>query len=576
MLLPPTSADPDRPPSCIALAHCMHPSKPSDVASARLLFGHEALFIPAWPQFWPCARPAMCPGPLPTTSRSSVTSTARSLSGVTDRDDFARENLSPPPDESPARPEEMAPPPRAAPPPDQDRFEPAPDERHTDDPGNLPREWSGPPSEEPLTHTPPGYPPAPPPAGYRPLPAPPEGTGYAEEDRGVPGPRHGAALPQLGQQPGHRGQPPANAPRRGRQWPSGPAEADSTTAAPPTGWNYVDAIPTNELVPIRKVPPARGWRRVIYNATFRRINPGRSQNEVRQAELETRIHSRLRGQYKIGVLGKGGVGKTTVAACVGSIFAQLRPEDRVVAIDADTSFGRLASRIDPDSPGSYWDLAADEQLDTFADLRTKVGNNADGLFVLPGGSATAQRRVLDSEIYRQATARLDRHFTISIIDCGAVVDSPVTLQVLRDVDALIVVSSPWVDGASAAAQTMEWLAALGMRHLMHRTVVVLNDSDGHADQRTRTILAQQFANQGHVVIKVPFDSHLRPGGVIDINNEMSPKTRRRFYEIAAAIADHFASTISARASSDCGDAAGRSSVSQGKDLDRRTDEGGNQ
>ena len=33
--------------------------------------------------------------------------------------------------------------------------------------------------------------------------------------------------------------------------------------------------------------------------------------------------------------------------------------------------------------------------------------------------------------------------------------------------------------------------------------MVLNDSDGHADKRTRTILAQQFANQGQVVIEVP-------------------------------------------------------------------------
>lgn len=49
------------------------------------------------------------------------------------------------------------------------------------------------------------------------------------------------------------------------------------------------------------------------------------------------------------------------------------------------SFGKLGSPVDPDAPGWYWDLAADELLDTFADLRTQVGNNADGLFVLPGG-----------------------------------------------------------------------------------------------------------------------------------------------------------------------------------------------
>ena len=45
--------------------------------------------------------------------------------------------------------------------------------------------------------------------------------------------------------------------------------------------------------------------------------------------------------------------------------------------------------------------------------------------------------------------------------------------------------------------------------------------DGHADKRTRTILAQQFANQGQVVIEVPLDLHLRPGGVIDVSHEMS-------------------------------------------------------
>ncbi len=110
---------------------------------------------------------------------------------------------------------------------------------------------------------------------------------------------------------------------------------------------------------------------------------------------------------------------------------------------------------------------------------------------------------------------------MSIVDCGSTLDSPVTQEVLRDLDALIVVSSPWVDGASAAGQTLEWLAHRGMANLLGRTVVVLNDSDGHADKRTRTILAQQFAEHGQVVIEVPFDAHLRPGGVIDVTNQIA-------------------------------------------------------
>jgi MinD-like ATPase involved in chromosome partitioning or flagellar assembly len=399
-----------------------------------------------------------------------------------------------------------------------------------------PKPWSGsrPPeleqrADQRAQPPPPGYPPPPPPRWRQAGPPPTEATAYEETEQ--PRLQQPASPPDL-----------SAAPRHGLQWQSGPAQSDSPVATPPTGWNYVEGIRASELAPTRTVPPSRGWRRLIYTATGGLVNLGRSPDEIRQAELQTRIRTPLRGPYKIGVLGKGGVGKTTVAACVGSIFAQLRREDRVVAIDADTSFGKLGSRIDPDAPGSYWDLAADEHLDTFADLRTQVGNNADGLFVLPGESATAQRRVLDPAIYRQATARLDRHFTISILDCGPTVDSPVTLAVLRDVDALIMVSSPWVDAASAAAQTMDWLAALGMGDLLHRTVVVLNDSDGHADNRILTMLAQQFARHGQVVIEVPFDPHLRPGGVIDVSQEMSPNTRRRFYEIAAVIAEQFSST----------------------------------
>jgi MinD-like ATPase involved in chromosome partitioning or flagellar assembly len=41
---------------------------------------------------------------------------------------------------------------------------------------------------------------------------------------------------------------------------------------------------------------------------------------------------------------------------------------------------------------------------------------------------------------------------------------------------------------------------------------------------------------------VPFDGNLRPGGVID-TNQMSPAARRRFLEIAAALAKHFPSRV---------------------------------
>jgi MinD-like ATPase involved in chromosome partitioning or flagellar assembly len=337
--------------------------------------------------------------------------------------------------------------------------------------------------------------------------------------------------PQPRPAPPPPGPPPPAAP---------PAAPPGPPAAPPArqSWSNLDFSPSDQAP--RGPGPKSGWQRIVFKATFGLVNLGPSAGEKQDAAFEAAIASTLRGNYKVGVLGKGGVGKTTVAASVGSIFAELRRQDRVVAIDADTAFGRLGSRIDPRTSGSYWEIAADKNLRSFADVSTRVGSNSAGLYVLAGEPTAGPRRVLDPALYREATSRLDRHFTIAIIDCGSTMDAPVTQEALSDLDALIVVSSPWADGAGAAAQTMEWLAAHGRTSLLNRTVVVLNDSDGHSDKRHRSALAHQFLERGQKVVEVPFDPHLRPGGVIDVQSELARKTRRRFLEISATIAGFFA------------------------------------
>lgn len=349
--------------------------------------------------------------------------------------------------------------------------------------------------------------------------------------------------------------PPAHGPHAAPR-PPAPAPAPPRPSAPPQGW--APAPPSPAAAPSLRPPPAvapqqpapapppsqdlpdRGWRRVLRIATFGLIILGPSPAQRQEAQFEATIQTRLHGNYKVGVLGKGGVGKTSVAASVGSLFAQLRRQDHVVAIDADTAFGRLSSRIDPGSTRSFWELTADKNLRSFDDVVARLGRNSAGLHVLGGEPASGPRRVLDPAIYREAALRLDRHFTISVIDCGSTMDAPLTQEVLRDLDALIVVSSPWADGASAAARTMEWLADQGLTTLLQHSIVVLNDSDGHADKRTRALLAREFTDHGRPVIEVPFDPHLRPGGVIDVAREMAPATRRKFLEITATIAGYFA------------------------------------
>ncbi|ORU95169.1 ATPase, partial [Mycobacterium bohemicum] len=310
------------------------------------------------------------------------------------------------------------------------------------------------------------------------------------------------------------------------------------SAAPPVP--RTDGPPAPAPAFAAEPPPERGWRRWVWLATFGLVKLGPSATQRQEAEDVAVIRTALHGNYKVGVLGKGGVGKTSVAATVGSLFAELRRQDHVVAIDADTAFGRLSSRIDPASTASFWELTADKNLRSFGDVVGRLGRNSAGLYVLGGEPASGPRRVLDSAIYREAALRLDRHFTISVIDCGSTMDAPVTQEVLRDLDALIVVSSPWADGASAAARTMEWLADQGLTTLLQNTIVVLNDSDGHADKRTRSLLAREFIDHGQPVVEVPFDPHLRPGGVIDVRREMAPATRRKFLQATAIVARYFA------------------------------------
>jgi len=356
-----------------------------------------------------------------------------------------------------------------------------------------------------------------------------------------------AALPSVFPGPALQSAPaPPSVPPHQQAYPPAPMRAQAPAAHPAPGslpppgvWSDVAFAPPGRTG--QSLRADRGWRRIVEMITFGLVRPGPSAAQREEVQFEAAIRIVLHGNHKVGVLGKGGVGKTSVAASVGSIFAELRRQDRVVAVDADTAFGRLASRIDPESTNSFWDLTADKHLHSYADVMARVGRNTAGLHVLGGEPAAGPRRVLDPAIYREAALRLDRHFAISVIDCGSTMDAPVTQEVLRDLDALIVVSSPWADGASAAAKTMDWLADHNLRGLLQRTIVVLNDSDGHADKRTRSLLAREFINHGQPVVEVPFDPHLRPGGVIDVSTEMAPPTRLRFLQIAATVAEYFAS-----------------------------------
>ena len=62
--------------------------------------------------------------------------------------------------------------------------------------------------------------------------------------------------------------------------------------------------------------------------------------------------------------------------------------------------------------------------------------------------------------------------------------------------------------------------------------------------QTRTLRdewREQLSSHGWPVFEVPFDPHLRTGGVINVPDQLAATTRQSFIEIAAALGERFAS-----------------------------------
>lgn len=308
-----------------------------------------------------------------------------------------------------------------------------------------------------------------------------------------------------------------------------------------------EQISASELNAPRKIPSSRGWRKWLYYSTFKLINTGESPDEQLLRNLNATVAGHLRGTYSIVVLGgKGGVGKTTTTASIGSTFATLR-KDKVIAIDANPDrASNLADRIDPKATNSYKDVLSDRNLRGYSDIRSHVGmNEAAGLDVL-GNRYQSDREPLTAQVYIDTHAVLQRFYSVLISDSGTDVDHQVVPGLMSRADALIMVASTAPDGAKGAAELMDWAYEAGYHRLLQRTVVVINDVRGEKGKAHRKLvdsLVEKFSRwvSPQRVFVVPFDPHIASAGVIDIN-ELRPETRRRYLEITARLASGFNSS----------------------------------
>lgn len=300
-----------------------------------------------------------------------------------------------------------------------------------------------------------------------------------------------------------------------------------------------ETLRISDMVAPRRVPPGAGWRKFLYRLSFRTINLGGSPAERHRRELQERIRRHIRKQYVIGVVsGKGGVGKTTMTACVGAVFRECRP-DNVVAVDAAPGFGTLAGRIDESPPGDYSAVLNDTDVQGYADIREHLGQNSIGLDVLAGNRASDQPRPLVASMFAGVLARLRRTHTVIVVDTSDDLEHPVMKAVLDACDTLVFVSGLTADTSLPVTRAIDLLRAMGYHELVSRSMVVLNDSRNKYDSESRAYLTERFEQSGATVEFMPYDPFLAKGGIIDTRHELKKKTRVRLFEITAALADKY-------------------------------------
>ncbi|WP_408633176.1 MinD/ParA family ATP-binding protein [Mycobacterium hippophais] len=314
---------------------------------------------------------------------------------------------------------------------------------------------------------------------------------------------------------------------------------------PPYGYGSQPAPPQQPVIPGLITPaqrkPAAGWRRAVYSATGGAVNPGDSADDRQRRALIRRINYPVRGDYRIAVLSlKGGVGKTTTTVGLGATLAAARG-DRVIAVDANPDFGTLAQRGPDQTRSTVRDLLADLSIRRYSDIRAHTSQSESRLEIVASERDPAVSETFSEQDYRQVIGLLQRFYNIILTDCGTGLMHSAMKGVLDEANAIVLVTSPAMDGALSATATLDWLTYHGYEHLVRYATVVVSSSRPGATSVDIGQLIQHFRNRSRAVHFIPYDDHLAEGAEV-VLGLMSRRTQDAFLGLAASIADGFAHT----------------------------------
>jgi hypothetical protein len=157
---------------------------------------------------------------------------------------------------------------------------------------------------------------------------------------------------------------------------------------------------------------------------------------------------------------KGGVGKTTITALLGTLFAHLR-RDHAVAVDTNPDYGSLGRSLTPDHTRFVDDLLPllEGPPLTVTEMQLYLGRGPHGLLVLPTPTDRDRMARLDEDAYLRVIDCLQKVAGVVVLDCGTGLQEPPARAALKSSEQVVLVTDAEPATASIVAEAARSLTS---------------------------------------------------------------------------------------------------------------------
>ncbi|SDK63656.1 MinD/ParA family ATP-binding protein [Streptomyces indicus] len=277
----------------------------------------------------------------------------------------------------------------------------------------------------------------------------------------------------------------------------------------PDSWQVLD----RELAAARRKPrhgepfatrALRAVRRTVSSSAAKEVADAKRLGELLQAPVTT-------GRQIAVTSIRGGAGKSTVAALLGTTYAHYR-HDPVLLVEADPALGTLPLRVGAEAlrwtTGDLASIVVPQM--SLLDVTGYLVQLPDNAWLLPGSQGQIGA-MLDLKAYEKVMVSLRRYFGITVVDCETL-PAEVARTALSAAQARILVAPATLEGVTSTYSVLTWMQGLP-RHMIEGTVVVLTEQVPHGglDLAKAT---EKLKATGAAVQVLPYDRHLASGGAI--------------------------------------------------------------